>query len=355
MRAPAIVVSPWTAGRGVQSQIFDHSSVLQFLEQVTKNLVSGGVPRPNISAWRRSVFGDLTSVFACANPVSATAVQGLVPWNQSITEFTHAAVPVAANRLKPMPARISRPLFAGLADRQILRDHHAGRLVRSGAGEGALWRRALFGSHPVGHNLRFHIHLRPGVSEPRRGLPASTGRPGCSRRHVPLYRGRDGERLHFYSRERHLKDIVERAWSERLRVAVLVRDEDEYIPRRIVLFPSPYPFWPRPNGPSIQRDVRQANRTGLVAAQLHADRAHFSRGHDHAVVAPEFGGQHRRADAAGAERVEAPEPAVETPRRRLDLALDDVEDRHRRAGRAAAISVVDPEGYAAKTKWPKCA
>ena len=35
--------------------MFDHTSVLQFLEKVT------GVKEPNISAWRRSISGDLTS------------------------------------------------------------------------------------------------------------------------------------------------------------------------------------------------------------------------------------------------------------------------------------------------------
>jgi phospholipase C len=33
--APAIIVSPWTAGGYVASQPFDHTSQLQFLEKVT--------------------------------------------------------------------------------------------------------------------------------------------------------------------------------------------------------------------------------------------------------------------------------------------------------------------------------
>jgi phospholipase C len=54
-RVPCIIVSPWTTGGWVCSQPFDHTSVLQFLEQFT------GVREPNISGWRRSTFGDLTS------------------------------------------------------------------------------------------------------------------------------------------------------------------------------------------------------------------------------------------------------------------------------------------------------
>ena len=56
-RVPAIIISPWTAGGWVCSQPFDHTSVLQFLEQVT------GVKEPNISPWRRETFGDLTAAF----------------------------------------------------------------------------------------------------------------------------------------------------------------------------------------------------------------------------------------------------------------------------------------------------
>ena len=56
-RVPLIVVSPWTRGGWVNSQLFDHSSVLRFLER------RFGVMEPNISPWRRAVCGDLTSVF----------------------------------------------------------------------------------------------------------------------------------------------------------------------------------------------------------------------------------------------------------------------------------------------------
>ncbi len=56
-RVPCILVSPWTAGGWVCSQNFDHTSVLQFLEKLT------GVKELNITDWRRSTFGDLTSAF----------------------------------------------------------------------------------------------------------------------------------------------------------------------------------------------------------------------------------------------------------------------------------------------------
>ena len=46
-RVPCILVSPWTAGGWVSSETFDHTSVLQLLEQFT------GVRESNISDWRR--------------------------------------------------------------------------------------------------------------------------------------------------------------------------------------------------------------------------------------------------------------------------------------------------------------
>lgn len=57
IRVPAMIVSPWTRGGNVCSELFDHTSVLQFMEK------RFGVQEPNISAWRRSVCGDLTSAF----------------------------------------------------------------------------------------------------------------------------------------------------------------------------------------------------------------------------------------------------------------------------------------------------
>lgn len=61
-RVPMILVSPWTRGGYVCSEVFDHTSVLRFLEQWT------GVQETNISAWRRQVCGDLTAAFDFAHP-----------------------------------------------------------------------------------------------------------------------------------------------------------------------------------------------------------------------------------------------------------------------------------------------
>ena len=62
IRVPAIIVSPWSRGGFVCSEVFDHTSTLRFLEK------RFGVREDNISDWRRTVCGDLTSAFDFATP-----------------------------------------------------------------------------------------------------------------------------------------------------------------------------------------------------------------------------------------------------------------------------------------------
>jgi phospholipase C len=62
-RVPLVIASPWTRGGWVNSQVFDHTSTLQFLEKFLSHKTGRTVTEPNISDWRRLVCGDLTSVF----------------------------------------------------------------------------------------------------------------------------------------------------------------------------------------------------------------------------------------------------------------------------------------------------
>ncbi|GLY71835.1 alkaline phosphatase family protein [Actinoallomurus iriomotensis] len=61
-RVPCLLISPWTMGGWVAREPFDHTSVLRFLERLT------GVRVPNLSAWRRTAFGDLTSALGFPVP-----------------------------------------------------------------------------------------------------------------------------------------------------------------------------------------------------------------------------------------------------------------------------------------------
>ena len=56
-RVPMLVISPWSKGGWVNSQVFDHTSVGQFLEK------RFDIQVPAISPWHRAICGDLTSAF----------------------------------------------------------------------------------------------------------------------------------------------------------------------------------------------------------------------------------------------------------------------------------------------------
>jgi phospholipase C len=61
-RVPMLIVSPFSRGGFVSSDLFDHTSVLRFIETLF------GAEVPNLSAWRRATVGDLTSAFNFNSP-----------------------------------------------------------------------------------------------------------------------------------------------------------------------------------------------------------------------------------------------------------------------------------------------
>jgi phospholipase C len=149
-RVPAIVVSPWTRGGWVNSQLFDHTSVIRLLE------ARFGVHEPNISPWRRAVTGDLTSVFDFATPDEEWVK---LPSATRLLSRLNAACKLPGPRLPSTPAypipergvRPSRPLPYDLsvdcvvAARVTLTFHNRGaagacfRVVASGATAPGPW------------------------------------------------------------------------------------------------------------------------------------------------------------------------------------------------------------------------
>jgi phospholipase C len=63
-RIPMIIASPWSRGGKVCSQVFDHTSTLQFLEDFLNKKFNKNIKETNLSEWRRTVCGDLTSAFS---------------------------------------------------------------------------------------------------------------------------------------------------------------------------------------------------------------------------------------------------------------------------------------------------
>jgi phospholipase C len=84
-RVPMTVVSPWSIGGHVNSQVTDHTSVIRFLERWT------GVKEPNISQWRRTACGDLASAFDFKSSHKQPSVEA------------PGAVPAPIARWKPTP------------------------------------------------------------------------------------------------------------------------------------------------------------------------------------------------------------------------------------------------------------
>jgi phospholipase C len=62
-RVPLVIASPWSRGGAVNSQVFDHTSILMFLEKFVNHKTGKNIKETNISSWRRNICGDLTSVF----------------------------------------------------------------------------------------------------------------------------------------------------------------------------------------------------------------------------------------------------------------------------------------------------
>ena len=176
-RVPMLAISPWSKGGYVCSEVFDHTSVIRFLE------TRFGVQEPNITPWRRAVCGDLTSAFDFtshdARHVSLPATSGY--WNL-IHRESRLPMPVVPNQHEPAllaqepGVRPARPLPYAL-ELDLLGTHDGVRLrfdnrSRVGACCTAYWdgsvglpRRYTVGA---GHRLEDFVRL------PRGQRPAMT-------------------------------------------------------------------------------------------------------------------------------------------------------------------------------------
>ncbi len=62
-RVPMVVVSPWSRGGYVNSDVLDHTSTIQLIEKVMQKKTKVELREENISEWRRMICGDLSSAF----------------------------------------------------------------------------------------------------------------------------------------------------------------------------------------------------------------------------------------------------------------------------------------------------
>ena len=101
-RVPMYVISPWSRGGWVNSQVFDHTSVGMFLER------RFGITIDAISAWHRAVSGDLSSAFDFANPNLSPQISLPDTRDYALIEQRAAAMPPAKAPVVPQ-ARFQEP------------------------------------------------------------------------------------------------------------------------------------------------------------------------------------------------------------------------------------------------------
>ena len=113
-RTPCLVISPFSRGGYKYSGVLDHTSLLRLIE------TRFGVEVPNLSAWRRSVTGDMTGALALAN-APVTAVPSLPATSLGDTSVAEQAVlnalagsldvgiPYPLPKSNSMPAQESTP------------------------------------------------------------------------------------------------------------------------------------------------------------------------------------------------------------------------------------------------------
>ena len=120
-RVPMLVISPYSRGGFVSSDVFDHTSMLRFLER------RFGVEAPNITPWRRQTVGDLTAAFNFSGAVqpdvpalpqpsltAAAVLAECLPGGLTGTEDSGPTYPVPPNSTPHQEAGARAPAPSGL-------------------------------------------------------------------------------------------------------------------------------------------------------------------------------------------------------------------------------------------------
>lgn len=102
-RVPMLVASPWSKGGYVNSQVFDHTSTIMFIEHLFSHKTGKRIRSKQISSWRREICGDLTSIFRPANAAPSTPVAPLQK-EQVVTNIQNAKNKPAQLKPKPLTA-----------------------------------------------------------------------------------------------------------------------------------------------------------------------------------------------------------------------------------------------------------
>jgi phospholipase C len=100
-RVPMVIVSPWTRGGYVCSEVFDHTSSLQFLEKFLARKTGKTIQETNITQWRRTVSGDLTSAFRPyhGEPIEQPAFLEKAAFIEKVNEAQYKDLPTGFHAL----------------------------------------------------------------------------------------------------------------------------------------------------------------------------------------------------------------------------------------------------------------
>src|ERR1700691_2728816 len=99
-RVPMLICSPWTRGGYVDSNVYDHTSMLRFLAAWT------GVRPANVTPWRASVTGDLTAAFDFEHPdFSIPSNIPTLDQTWALTQLTGGSTTPPAEGDQSMPAQ----------------------------------------------------------------------------------------------------------------------------------------------------------------------------------------------------------------------------------------------------------
>jgi phospholipase C len=94
-----LICSPWTRGGYVDSNVYDHTSMLQFLAAWTR------VKPANVTPWRASVTGDLTTAFDFTHPDFSIPKIPTLEQTWALTQLTGGSTAPPAEGDQKMPTQ----------------------------------------------------------------------------------------------------------------------------------------------------------------------------------------------------------------------------------------------------------
>ena len=100
-RVPLVVASPWSRGGYVNSQVFDHTSIIMMIERLMGHRTGKNIRETNISGWRRAICGDLSSMFRPYNgeKIALPAALGFAETLKGINKAQYLGLPMGFRRL----------------------------------------------------------------------------------------------------------------------------------------------------------------------------------------------------------------------------------------------------------------